>query len=126
MAPPFEFVDLSVLTAFLVDAIDHAVQNSSVWDPVLNPKPTVVVSASSPDAVRKATDAQLTFYLFHVDSDPYYRNTPADGGKRAQPIPFQPQALNLYYMLTAFAGEKALLEQQLMSIALRYLYEHPI
>lgn len=120
MPPPFEFLDLSEVTSFLVDEINKAVQATDIHNP-----PTITVSASSPDAVRRASGCQLTFYLFHVDQDPHHRNSPVTG-PRAVPIPFQPLSLNLYYVLTAFAEANAVQEQQAMSIALRWLHEHPI
>jgi hypothetical protein len=110
---PFELLDLSALTAFFVKQLTQAVTNSPMVD-----KPTITVSGSSPDSVRQATDGgcQLTFYL---------RNAPVVG-PRSMPIPFQPLSLNLYYLLTAYANANAEQEQQAMSIALLWLYTHPL
>ena len=122
MQPPFQILDLSEITAFLVGEIDNAVQHNVLPHP---PTTHITVSGSSPDSVRQGGGCQLTFYLFHVDQDPHYRNT-AVTGPRAVPIPYQPFALNLYYILTAYADANAVLEQQAMGIALKWLYDHPL
>jgi hypothetical protein len=45
---------------------------------------------------------------------------------RAQLIPFQPLSLDLYYLITAFADDKYVEEQQAMSIVLNCFHQHPI
>src|SRR5260370_40358294 len=47
-------------------------------------------------------------------------------GHSASMIPQQTLALDLYYLLTAYAGKDYTLEQQAMSIALRCFYNNPI
>jgi hypothetical protein len=42
------------------------------------------------------------------------------------PVPYQPMALNLYYLLSAYARGNYIQEQQAMSIALKCLYEHTL
>lgn len=124
MAPPFSFLDLSALTTSLVDALDAAIDNDPIWT-VTPPKPTFNVSGAAPDSVRDASGVQVSLYLFHVEADPQYRNTPVLG-PRAQPLPFHPLSLNLYYLLTAYAKDNYVQEQQMMSIGMRWFYEHPI
>jgi hypothetical protein len=125
MAGPFQFLDLSALTTSLVDALDAAITNDPMWTGP-NPKPPVSVSGSAPDSVRDGEGGvKVTLYLFHVETDPHNRNSPLLG-KRAAELPFQPMSLHLYYLLTAFAKENYVQEQQMMSIALRWFYEHPV
>jgi len=45
---------------------------------------------------------------------------------RATQIPTQPLALDLYYLVTAWAGSNYVQEQQAMSVALKAFQEHPI
>jgi uncharacterized protein DUF4255 len=123
---PFEFLDLSELTASLVKAIGDAIPIDPMWTGGMT-APPITVSGASPDSVRDSTtsDCQLTLYLFHVDVDAANRNSPLLG-KRVPPIPFQPMSLNLYYLLTAYAKDNFAQEQQAMSIAIRWFHEHPI
>jgi hypothetical protein len=124
MSVPFGIVDLSELTTFLTDSVQHAFANSQIFGGNIAPF-DITVSGASPDAVRKDAGCQLTIYLFHVDQDPHQRNAPVTG-PRAQPIPMQPMSLNLYYLVTAYAEKNFTQEQQAMSVALLWFYEHPI
>jgi hypothetical protein len=75
--------------------------------------------------VRKHPGCQLTFSLFHVTEDKFQRNSPLLN-QRAQTLPYQPLALNLYYLLTVFADQQYQHEQQAMSMALQFFYQTPI
>ncbi len=86
---------------------------------------TIVVTGAQPEAVQNDGDCQLSIYLLHISQDKFQRNSPVLGS-RALTIPQQPLALDLYYLLTAYAGKNYAQEQQAMSIALRCLYNNPI
>jgi hypothetical protein len=123
------WIDLSELTDFIVRKLDDAVQTGPLHG-TSGPLP-ITVSGSAPDAVRSDGDCQLSVYLFHIAEDRHQRNAhmPPVARSRAQPIPFQPMALELHYLVSAYAKTKDnsfILEQQAMSIALRFFYEHPI
>jgi hypothetical protein len=124
MSFPFGIVDLSELTTLLTDGVQNAFAVSPIFNGSIAPF-TVTVSGASPDAVRKDAGCQLTIYLFHIDQDPHQRNAPVTG-PRAQPTPAQPMSLNLYYLVTAYAEKNFTQEQQAMSVALLWFYEHPI
>jgi hypothetical protein len=127
-------LDLSVVTDRLVAMLTNARDNSP-----LAPLPfTIKISGSAPDSVRANGDCQLSLYLFHVAADRYQRNSPVTPPRLPPPFPFNPRAqtqvppvpahplsLDLYYLLTAFAGREYVQEQQAMSIALKCFHENP-
>jgi hypothetical protein len=121
--------DISEITEALVQLLKTAVQNSPLWtsEGGLVPNFLVNVSDASPDTMRNAKEGecQLTLYLLHVGQDPFFRNTPIYGTS-AMANTQQPLSLNLSYLLTAYAPDNALREQQAMSIALAYFHENPI
>lgn len=121
-------LDLSVVTDRLVAMLSNARDNSPLF-----PFPfTIKISGSAPDSVRQDGDCQLSLYLFHVAANKFLRNSPVtpplpDLRARSQvpPIPAQPLSLDLYYLLTAFAGREYVQEQQAMSVALKCFHENP-
>jgi uncharacterized protein DUF4255 len=122
---PLGLLDLSTVTDVLTGLLTDCVQNS----PVLNQNHfTINISGLAPDAARELSDCQLSLYLFHVDQDKFQRNlqpgTPIP--PNTMPVVYQPLALNLYYLLTAYSKGDYHQEQQAMSVAIRCLYEHPI
>lgn len=122
---PLGLLDLSTVTDVLTGMLTDCVQKS----PVLKQNPfTINITGLAPDAVRDGGECQLSFYLFHVDQDKFQRNlqpgTPIP--PNSIPINYQPLALNLYYLLTAYSKADYHQEQQAMSVALRCFYEHPI
>jgi len=117
-------IDLSIVTDALVKVVEDCRDNSPLW-PGPNPTFTINVSGSAPDAVRAGSDCELSLYLFHVNQDKYQMNAPVVG-PQARPIPLQPLSLDLYYLVSAYAGNDYVHEQQAMSIALRCFHETPI
>lgn len=121
-------LDLSVVTDRLVAMLNNARDNSPLF-----PFPfTIKISGSAPDSVRQDGDCQLSLYLFHVAANKFLRNspvTPPPPNLRARsqvpPIPAQPLSLDLYYLLTAFAGREYVQEQQAISVALKCFHENP-
>jgi Pvc16 N-terminal domain len=126
--------DLSIVTDALIAQIEADIGASPLWGGVGAPFPLTVTGAM-PEAVRAEGGCQLSLYLFHVSQDPYNLNTPLNlpyyDEKAPLPpssyrIPFLPQALDLHYLLTAYADRNYVEEQQAMSVAMRSMYEHPI
>ena len=119
--------DLSVVTDTLKRLIDLAWPNAPLWTPA-TPLFAVDVTGLSPDAVRQGQNAQLSMYLYHVEESKAAeslfwtaRAQPAGG----PPLRYQPLALDLYYLLSAYAEGNYVHEQQAMSIAMRVLHENP-
>ncbi len=124
---PLGVLDVSIVTDKLIQMLTSCRDHSPLWkanggDADLFP---IAISGSAPETVRDKGGCQLSLYLFHVEQDKFQMNAPVLG-KRAQPIPFQPLSLNLYYLLTAFAGDNYVQEQRAMSIAMRCFHENPI
>ncbi len=117
-------LDLSIVTDALKSLLDGCVAASPLWTPE-NPKFDITVTGNPPDAVRSGNDVELSLYLFHVNQDRFQRNCPPPG-MRIPEIPFQPLSLELSYLLSCYAGDDYVKEQQAMSIAMRCLHEHPI
>jgi hypothetical protein len=135
---PLGVLDLSLVTDRLIDILNDCISKSPLWD-TLNPpgQPfTIHVSGSMPETKRKLDGCQLTVSLIHISQDKFQRNSPVvpqlpPVGKnpppaRAQLIPNQPMSLDLYYLVTAYADDKYVEEQQAMSIALNCFYQNPI
>lgn len=123
-------LDLSLITDLLIARLEQCRDNSPIWNPndlPVNPGPTftIDVNGSMPSAVRQDGNCQLSVYLFHVTPDKYQRNLPSLGPGQP-PIRRQPMALDLYYLVTAFADKNYVQEQQAMSIVLRCFHENPI
>lgn len=126
-------LDFAVITDKLVSWLQTCVDSSPVWNPQgLNPPPgkdfQVYVTGSSPDLVRKKSDCQVTFYLYHASQDRYLMNSLPNGlppNPSTFEIPRKPLALDLYYLLSAFDESSTAHEQKAMSMAIRCLYENP-
>ena len=121
--------DISEITESLVTALTNASSSSPMWKKNGGTIPTFIItpSSSSPESVRASQqgDCQLSLYLLHVGQNPFLRNTPVLGTTALRNTQ-QPLALDLSYLLTAFAGDNADREQQAMSVALRCFHEQPI
>jgi hypothetical protein len=127
-------LDLSIVTDRLIAMLKKCRDTSPLWTPA-NPKFPITVTGAAPDAVRKDGGCQLSLYLFHVSQDKFQKNSPvlppvSFGAKsphaQVPVIPFQPLSLDLFYLLTAFADQNYVHEQQAMSIALKCFHENPI
>jgi hypothetical protein len=114
-------LDLSSVTDRLVDQLTQAIANWPGWNtfPGGTVVPfTITPSGKMPETIRNSGGCELTMYLFHVVAEPATRNSPLVGPV-AQPNQRQAMGLTLYYLLTAFARDNVVAEQQAMSIALR-------
>jgi hypothetical protein len=120
--------DLSVVTDTLKRLIDTEWPNAPLWTPA-TPLFAVDVTGLSPDAVRQGQGAQLSLYLYHVEEDKateslfWSARAQSAGGP---PLRYQPLALDLYYLLSAYAEGNYVHEQQAMSIAMRVFHENPV
>lgn len=138
---PLGLLDLSLVTNSLVKALNDTWNNDpDLWkeDTPLTTTPpataadfTLKFTGLAPDNFRNSTsdddsvDCYVSVYLFHVAADKHHRNTFPLGG-RAQPTPPQPLGLTLYYLVTAYDKGSHTHEQQGMSVALKFLHDHPV
>jgi hypothetical protein len=124
-------LDLSFVTDTLIQLLTDCIDNWPLWAPpegrgnAFVDRFAVHITGSAPDSVRSLGQCQLSLYLFHIEPNPYQRNSPVVG-PRTQPIPAQPLSLDLYYILSAYAQDDYHQEQQAMSIAMRCFHQHPI
>ncbi len=120
--------DLSVVTDTLKNLVDAQWQNAPLWSPA-TPLFAVEVTGLSPEAARLGQGAQLSLYLYHVDENNageslfWAARAQSAGGP---PLRYQPLALDLYYLLSAYAEGNYVHEQQAMSIAMRVFHENPV
>ncbi|MCP4623538.1 MAG: DUF4255 domain-containing protein [bacterium] len=113
--------DLSLVTRAFIAILRESFHVSPAWSsetaPTITPEP--------PD---KVNGNGLGFYLYHIMEDGHYKNLPA-GGIETPPVRYVPMALNLFYQLSASSttdeGSGALLEQQMMGIAMKALHDYP-
>jgi hypothetical protein len=121
-------LDLSKITDDLIGLLTAVLGVASpVWkeNGGTIPRFDVTISGSMPESVRADGGCQLSLYLLHVSQDKFARNTPVGGGP-GQLNRRQPLSLDLYYLLTAFAGKDYHQEQVSMGIALRCFHESTI
>lgn len=109
--------DLSLVTQTLITLIRESFNVSPAWStapPTIAPEPPDSVSGDG-----------LGFYLYHISEDGHYKNMPAPGNEMP-PVRYVPMALDLFYQLSASSSaNNALLEQQMMGIAIKALHDYP-
>lgn len=98
-------------------------------DPAQNLPSGIGVTAQPPDAANNDTNFthQVNLFLYHAMPNAAWRNMPIPArGDSAQP----PLALNLYYMITAYAREKGdtgdIDSHNLLGRVMRVLLDHPV
>ncbi|MHB8595737.1 MAG: DUF4255 domain-containing protein [Ktedonobacteraceae bacterium] len=98
-------------------------------DPALNLPSGIGVTTQPPDAANNDTNFthQVNLFLYHAMPNAAWRNMPIPArGDSAQP----PLALNLYYMITAYAREQGdsgdIASHNLLGRAMRVLFDHPV
>ncbi|MCD6271870.1 MAG: DUF4255 domain-containing protein, partial [Deltaproteobacteria bacterium] len=113
-------LDISMVTQALIALIRESFNLSPAWStapPTISPEP--------PDRVN---GDGLGFYLYHISEDAHYKNLPSSGNG-TPPVRYVPMALNLFYQLSASSsandGSGALLEQQMMGIAIKAFHDYP-
>lgn len=120
--------DLSVVTDALKGLVVAQWPNAPLWTPA-TPQFAIDVTGLSPEAARLGQGAQLSLYLYHIDEDKateslfWTAQSQVAGGP---PLQYQPLALDLYYLLSAYEPGNYVHEQQAMSIAMRVFHENPV
>jgi len=120
--------DLSAVTDTLKKLVDTEWPNAPLWTPA-TPQFAVDVTGLSPEAARQGQGAQLSLYLYHVDENHsteslFWTSQAQRAG--GPPLQYQPLALDLYYLLSAYAEGNYIQEQQAMSVAMRVFHENPV
>ena len=84
---------------------------------------------SGPDRLKDLSGAQLSIFLYHVESDnsqqasfwaPEMLNGPG------QPVSYLPLALNLFYLVSPYSQNRYVDEQQAMSVAMHIFHATPV
>lgn len=120
--------DLSVVTDTLKKLLDTQWPGAPLWTPA-TPMFAVDVTGLSPDAARLGQGTHLSLYLYHVDENTARESlfwTAQAQSAGGPPLRYQPLALDLYYLLSAYAEGNYVHEQQAMSIAMRVFHENPV
>ena len=120
--------DLSAVTDTLKQLVDTEWPNAPLWTSA-TPLFAADVTGLSPEAVRLGQGAQLSLYLYHVEENNARESlfwTAQSQSAGGPPIRYQPLALDLYYLLSAYAEGNYVHEQQAMSIAMRVFHENPV
>lgn len=86
------------------------------------------VTVVPPDVAGQTAADGLNVFLYHVSPNPGYRNQDLPARNSNGDLITKPRlALNLYYLLTAYAADdKSLHAQQILASAMRILHEHPV
>jgi hypothetical protein len=122
--------DVSSVTDTLLGLISSAWATAPLWQELgtgVSFQPTF--TGLAPDVIRENAGAQLSMYLYHLEQNPSLENlfwTAAEQAGPAVPLSYQPLALDLFYLLSAYSQGNYLQEQQAMSIAMRVLHGTPI
>lgn len=123
--------DVSSVTDTLLSLVSSTWSTAPLWQELgtgVSFQPAF--SGLAPDAIRLQAGPQLSMYLYHVEQDPareaqFWTQT-AQSVPHSPPISFQPLALDLFYLLSAYSQNSYVQEQQAMSIALRIFHASPI
>jgi hypothetical protein len=111
----------STLTSLLESNINLHLQSGG---------PAVTVVPTAPNSVGESAQNHLSFYLYHVSEDPYYRNMRGQGNDPPN-VAKAPMGLCLYYILTAHHTSNdveadPLTQQRLMGLALKTFHDIPV
>ena len=123
--------DVSSVTDTLLALVSSAWSTAPLWQELgtgVSFQPTF--TGLAPDAMRQQAGPQLSMCLYHVEQDPareaQFWTAAAQSVPHSPPISFQPLALDLFYLLSAYSQGSYIEEQQAMSIALRIFHANPI
>jgi hypothetical protein len=122
--------DLSIVTDALREILVDALATSPLFAPT-GPGFSVGVSGQRPEMMSDS-DCDLNLYLFHMTENRFLKNsfwsqssiTGQPPGPPRQPVAFEPQCLDLFFLLSAQSAKGYVQEQQVMSVAVRALHEH--
>jgi len=116
---------IAAVTAVLKDLLDNAVIDPSASDALGS---SITVTALAPDLIKVRADEppRLNLFMYHVTPNQGWRNVdlPARNGSGAR-IANPPLALDLHYMLTAYAS-KDFHAEILLGYAMQLLHEFPV
>ena len=114
---------IAAVTALLKDLLDNAV----IDEPLTSSVGNVVVTAKAPDLIKVEDEiTQLNLFMYHVTPNQGWRNQglPSRNG-HGDRISNPPLALDLHYMLTAYAS-KDFHAEILLGYAMQILHEFPV
>jgi hypothetical protein len=123
--------DLSGVTDALLGVVSTAWPTAALWTELglTGPSFTPTYTGLAPDAIRDASGAQLSLFMYHVELNNAQEAMfwePQMEGAALAPTSYMPLALNLYYLLSAYCEGNYAEEQQAMSIAMRLFHATPI
>lgn len=127
-------LDLSAVTDSLIGLVKSQWATAPIWAEVGGggavPTFTPNFTGLAPDAARAQPGAQLSMYLYHVESDnaqeTLFWQDQLLNAATGEPTRFLPLALNLFYLLFAYSETSYTEEQEAMSVALRIYHANPI
>jgi hypothetical protein len=127
-------LDLSAVTDSLIGLVKSQWAAAPIWAEVgggaAGPTFTPNFTGLAPDAARAQPGAQLSMYLYHVETDNareslFWQDQMLKAAP-GEPTRFLPLALNLFYLLFAYSETSYAEEQAAMSVALRIYHANPI
>jgi hypothetical protein len=123
-------LDLSAVTDSLIGLVKSQWATAPIWAELgSGPSFTPNFTGLAPDAARQQPGAQLSMYLYHVESDNAQESLwwqPQMLDATGEPVRFVPLALDLFYLLFAYSEASYTEEQEAMSVALRVFHASPI
>ena len=127
-------LDLSAVTDSLIGLVKSQWTAAPIWAEIggnpAGPMFTPNFTGLAPDAARQEPGAQLSMYLYHVESDnaqeALFWQDQILHAATGEPTRFLPLALNLFYLLFAYSETSYTQEQEAMSVALRVYHANPI
>ena len=122
--------DVSSVTDGLLGLVKSAWPTAPIWSELGGgPTFTPNFTGLAPDAIREESGPQLSLFLYHAEPSNerealFYRPQMQRGS--GPPVEYLPLALNLYYLLSAYAEKSYAEEQQAISVALRVFHANPV
>lgn len=123
--------DVSSVTDGLIKLVSSSWSAAPIWSELQQKAPTFTpgFTGLAPDAIRSLGGAQLSVFLYHVESDVSQEATFWSSQMVSQaeaPVSYLPLALNLFYLVSAYSEASYAEEQQAMSVALRILHGNAV
>jgi hypothetical protein len=92
--------------------------------------PDVTVLPVRPDRIDPGVQNRMSFHLYHVTEDPFYKNAVGEGND-APNVAKAPMSLCLFYILTAHHNDgqnaaDALRQQEMMGMAMKTFHDNPV
>jgi hypothetical protein len=124
-------LDLSSVTDGLIDLVKNSWASAPIWAELGAPGPTFTPNFTglAPDAIRSLGGAQLSVFLYHVETDTARESSLWSSemlSSPGQPVRYLPLALDLFYLVSAFSESSYAEEQQAMSVAVRIFHANAI